>query len=99
MSAPPLPGPLPPRLAPALLLLGLLLPRVALAIEVPYLSGRVTDGAEVLSPAARGEITSILKAHEGKTTNQVAVLTVRSLEGASVEDYASAVFQSWKLGR
>jgi uncharacterized protein len=87
------------RLAITLLLAGLLLPLGALGIEVPYLSGRVTDDAEVLSPAARGEITAILKAHESRTTNQVAVLTVRSLGGASVEDYATAVFQAWKLGR
>lgn len=77
----------------------LLLADSALALEVPYLSGRVTDNAEVLSAAAKERLTQTLKAHEEATTAQIAVLTVPSLEGSTVEDFATRVFESWKLGQ
>lgn len=69
------------------------------AADVPYLSGRVTDNAEILSAATKQKLNAQLKAHEAETTNQIAVLTVRSLEGESVESYAEQVFNTWKLGR
>ena len=68
------------------------------ALEVPLLSGRVVDNAELLSPAARAEIAAKLKAHEDSTGNQIAVLTIPALEGESVEGYAVRVFETWKLG-
>jgi uncharacterized protein len=76
-----------------------LLSACAFAADVPYLTGRVVDNAEILSPAVRDKLSADLKAHEDRTTNQVAVLTVKSLEGDSVEDFATRVFESWKLGR
>lgn len=69
------------------------------ALDVPYLTGRVTDNAQVLSSETRKNITDWLKAHEDKTTNQIAVLTVPSLEGAGIEEYANTVFSAWKLGQ
>jgi uncharacterized protein len=74
-------------------------PPCATGMDVPYLTGRVTDEAKLLSPTSHRAITGILKAHEEKTTNQIAVLTVESLEGESIEEYASAVFEEWKLGQ
>jgi uncharacterized protein len=71
----------------------------ALAADVPYLTGRVVDNAEILSPATRTELASSMKAHEDRTTNQIAVLTVKSLEGDSVEEFATKVFDAWKLGQ
>src|SRR5689334_21261821 len=69
------------------------------AVDVPYLTGRVVDNAEILSPSARGRITEMLKSHEDATTNQVAVLTVPTLGGESVEEFATRVFEQWKLGQ
>ncbi len=71
----------------------------AFAADIPYLTGRVTDHAQILSSETRKAITDLLKAHEDKTTNQIAVLTIPSLEGAGIEEYANAVFSSWKLGQ
>jgi uncharacterized protein len=71
----------------------------AAAADVPFLTGRVVDDAEVLRPETRQKLAALLKAHEERTTNQVVVLTVPSLEGESVEDYARQVFEAWKLGR
>jgi uncharacterized protein len=72
---------------------------VAGATNVPYLTGRVTDNAEILSTSVRQSLTERLKAHEKQTGNQIAVLTQPSLEGESIEDFAQAVFKEWKLGQ
>jgi len=71
----------------------------ASAVDVPYLSGRVVDDAEILSPATRERLTAASKAHEDRTTNQVVVLTVPTIGGESVEEYANRVFGTWKLGQ
>jgi len=71
----------------------------AFAADVPYLSGRVTDNAEILSADAERRITAHLKEHEDRTTNQIAVLTVPTLDGESVEEFAVKVFEGWKLGQ
>jgi uncharacterized protein len=71
----------------------------AVAIDVPYLQGRVTDNAEILSPDGRRQINAKLEAHERSTTDQIAVLTVPSLEGESIEGFAIRVFEQWQLGK
>jgi uncharacterized protein len=70
-----------------------------LAADVPYLTGRVVDNAQILTPATRARLTAALKAHEEATGNQIAVLTVATIQPESIEDYAVTVFQSWKLGQ
>lgn len=71
----------------------------AVAADVPMLSGRVVDNAELLSAGARERIGAALKAHEAKTTNQIAVLTIATLGDDTIEQYAVRVFETWKLGR
>ena len=92
------------RCAPRLLLLsGLALllaaPAAWPAKEVPFLAARVNDLAGLLQPPARERLETKLADLERRTNAQVAVLTVDSLEGDSIEDYAVRVFQTWKLGR
>ena len=69
------------------------------AVDVPYLQGRVTDDAEILSPAAITRIGALLENHEIQTTDQVAVLTVPTLDGESIEGFALRVFETWQLGQ
>ncbi|HEY6000969.1 MAG TPA: TPM domain-containing protein [bacterium] len=69
------------------------------AAEVPYLTGRVVDDANVLGTEMRERIEAQLKAHEQSTTNQVVVLTVPTLGGETVEEYAEKVFRTWGLGQ
>ena len=66
--------------------------------DLPKLTGRVTDAAGLLSAEARGGIEARLKAHEDKTTDQVVVATVPTLQGLTVEDYANRLFRAWGLG-
>jgi len=72
---------------------------VTAAADIPYLTGRVTDNAHILSSETRRALTESLKAHEYRTGNQIAVLTVPTLNGESIEDYAVEVFKEWKLGQ
>ena len=67
--------------------------------DIPYLTGRVTDNAQILSPATTQSLTESLKAHEDRTGNQIAVLTVPTIDGESIEEYAAQVFEAWKLGQ
>jgi len=84
----------------AVMLVGLFLAAItALAADVPYLTGRVVDNAEILKPPTRDQLATVLKAHEDKTSNQIAVLTLPTLDGESVEGYATRVFEAWKLGQ
>jgi len=71
---------------------------LAAAVDVPYLSGRVVDEAGILSPDARAKIGAMSQAREQATGDQIAVLTMPSLEGESIEGFATRVFDAWKLG-
>jgi uncharacterized protein len=71
----------------------------ALAQSFPALTGRVTDAAGLLSPGERQALEAKLKAHEDKTTDQVVVATVPSLDGLPIEDYANRLYRHWQLGQ
>jgi uncharacterized protein len=72
---------------------------MVLAADVPYLSGRVVDDAEILQPATRDRLNTALKAHEQATGNQIVILTVPTIGDESIEEYATRVFENWKLGQ
>ncbi len=69
------------------------------AREVPYLVGRVNDNAGMLRPEARERLESTLAAFEKATGDQIAVLTIDSLDGEPLEDYSMKVAETWKLGQ
>jgi len=68
------------------------------AADVPFLTGRVVDNAEVLKPASISALTAALSAHEQRTGDQIVVLTVPTIGDTSIEEYATQVFAAWKLG-
>ncbi len=76
----------------------LAVPAAAQDMPVPYLSGRVVDQAAILSTQARERLAAMAQAHERASGNQIVVLTVPTLGGKSVEDYAVRVFEEWKIG-
>jgi uncharacterized protein len=69
------------------------------ALDVPPLTGRVVDLARVLPSSTAAQLSERLQAHEDKTTNQVAVLIVPSLEGEPLFDFSHRVATTWKLGQ
>lgn len=68
--------------------LALLLPaaRSWAAKEVPVLAGRVNDLADIVPAPVRERIETKLRELERRAGAQIAVLTVDSLEGDSIED-------------
>jgi len=71
----------------------------AWSLEVPPLSSRVVDQAHVISSNDRSRLTSLLTSHETKTSNQVVVLTLPSLEGEPLASFSHRVASEWKLGQ
>ncbi len=72
---------------------------ISFCADIPYLTGRVTDNVQILQESTLLSLTESLKEHEIKTSNQIVVLTIPSLEGESIEDFANKVFNEWKLGQ
>src|SRR5215831_3430913 len=72
---------------------------VAQTLTFPPLTGRVVDDAGILDAVTRAALTQKLAALETKTTDQLVVATVKSLQGTSVEDYGNRLFRNWKLGQ
>ena len=71
----------------------------ALALAFPALTGRVVDGAALLTAAERASLEQALKAHEEATTNQVVVVTLASLEGVPIEEYGYQLGRHWQIGQ
>lgn len=80
-------------------LLTLLCAAQALALDVPPLSGRVVDLADLLSPRAEREIAAMSAQLEKSDSTQIAVLTVPSLEGEPLAEYALKAAETWGLGQ
>lgn len=82
--------------------LGTALPIPATAranIQFPALTGRVVDGADILSPAEEAALTGKLAALESQTTDQLVVVTVASLNGYEIADYGYQLGRSWGIGQ
>ena len=71
----------------------------AAAETFPTLTGRVVDAADILDPPTRSAIATMLTSLEAKTTDQLVVATVTSLQGQSIEVYANRLANRWALGR
>src|SRR5271156_3805744 len=56
------------------------------------------DFAGVLSPAARNLLTALCTEVDQKAKAQIAVVTVKSLDGKPVEDFAIGLATQWGVG-
>lgn len=82
-----------------LLLTLLLMPFQLLALDAPQLTGRINDHAGMLSPASAARLDSELAAFERDQSTQIVVLTIPSLEGDDMEQFAIKVAEQWKIGQ
>ncbi len=71
----------------------------AQTLSFPALTGRVVDDAGILDAGTRAELTQTLAALESKTTDQLVVVTLKSLQGTSIEDYGYQLGRAWKIGQ
>ena len=58
----------------------------------------VNDLADVLSPDQEVMLERKLVAYDDSTSNQVAILTIRTLDGYPIEEYALKIFRDWQIG-
>ena len=61
--------------------------------------GFVNDFAGALSPQERDAMAQLLRDLEHKTTVQVAVVTLDSLEGGQIDDFTHKLFNRWGVGQ
>ncbi len=66
--------------------------------DLPTLSGRIVDQANLLDAAAENALEEQLAAHEAETSNQIVVVTVDSLNGYADADYALQLGRQWGIG-
>lgn len=60
--------------------------------------GYVNDFAGVLDAQAEAQLTALCKEVDQKTRAQIAVVTIRSLEGASLEEFSHRLATRWGVG-
>jgi uncharacterized protein len=82
-----------------LLILAQLTSPVFAEVTLPTQTGRITDEAGLLSAEDKSAIEEQLKSLEGTSTDQVAVVTVNSLQGMAIEEYGLEVGRKWGIGQ
>lgn len=76
----------------------LLLPASACAFAVPPNDGFITDTVPLLDAAQDAELEQMLQTYRDQTSNQIAVLILRSLGGEEIADSAVEVGRKWGIG-
>jgi len=71
----------------------------AATLTFPQLTGRVVDEAMLLSAAAKSDLESRLAALETRTTDQLVVVTLNSLQGDDIADYGYQLGRHWGIGQ
>ncbi|MCF7793031.1 MAG: TPM domain-containing protein [Candidatus Cloacimonetes bacterium] len=69
------------------------------ALKVPSLKGRINDYAGILNSQEERNLESYLTQFENRSSIQIAVLTIKSLEGENLESYSIKVADEWKIGQ
>ncbi|MBS0273860.1 MAG: TPM domain-containing protein [Proteobacteria bacterium] len=65
----------------------------------PQLTGRVVDDAHILSPDVQAQLTQKLADLEQRTSRQLVVVTLPSLQGYEIEDYGYQLGRAWGIGQ
>jgi uncharacterized membrane protein YgcG len=60
---------------------------------------RVHDFANLLSPAQRESLETLSQSVERQTTAELAIVTVPTLDGQSIDSYAHELFNQWGIGK
>jgi len=67
--------------------------------DIPQPTGYVNDFAGLLSKQEREILEKKLSGYATKTTNEIAVVTIKSLGGETIEDYTVRLAEKWKVGK
>jgi uncharacterized protein len=86
---------------------GVMVPALALVLwawpaaaepTYPSLTGRVVDDAQLLGADTEEELIADLKALEDKSSDQLVVVTLPSLQGYSIEEFGYELGRHWGIG-
>ena len=69
------------------------------AVNYPNPTGFVTDTAQMLTTEERQSLETSLRRLKTEIGNEVAIVTIPSLEGEPIEDYAVKLFAQWGIGQ
>lgn len=61
--------------------------------------GPVSDWAELLSPEQKADLNSRMEALKASNGAELAVVTVKSLQGGEIDDFAQKLFAQWGIGQ
>ncbi len=78
--------------------ISIIIAQSAFGQDIPILHQRVTDNAGILSSSERQMLEEMLARYEDSTSNQIAILTIPSLNGNDLFDYAQQVAEKNKIG-
>ena len=88
-----------PRALLAMCIAVFLSPTVAVAqLDLPKPKGWVNDFAKVVDPDTQKHLTALCSELDKKTHAQIAIVTVDSLGGTPIGDYARLLFNKWGIG-
>src|SRR6188508_2937678 len=59
----------------------------------------VNDFAGILTPAEREQIEARCRTLRDKTGAQLAIVTLKSLQGGQIDDFAVRLFKQWGIGQ
>jgi len=68
-------------------------------VDYPDYIGYVNDFAEILDSASRHDLESLITGIEKNTGAEIAVVTIDTLEGITIEEYAVELFEKWGIGK
>ena len=66
--------------------------------EFPPLTGRVVDAADILSAPVREQLTQMVARQQASTGQQVVVVTLKSLQGFTIEEFGYQLGRHWGIG-
>lgn len=82
----------------AVLSLFIALAPVASAVQIPANDGFITDGVGIITEEQDAELEKTLTDYQALTSNEIAVVIVRNMSGASIADTATELLRRWGVG-
>ncbi len=82
----------------SLALLGLFVNPAGAALDFPDPTGVVNDYAEILSAETELKISKLIESVKESTSAEIAVVTIDTLEGYEINDYAVQLGREWGIG-
>ena len=69
-----------------------------LTAAIPNNDGWVTDQAGMLTAQQEASLETLMESYRSGTTHEIALLTVDSLKGQALDQFALEVARGWRIG-